>query len=88
MADNFFARAAELSARGEPFVTATVVRAERPTSAKPGDRAIVTAGGELHGALLPHHGEARHAFKAGIGRSHHHVDRVAHHVEGEGTETV
>ncbi|MFN8503087.1 XdhC family protein [Kouleothrix sp.] len=49
MADNFFARAAELSARGEPFVTATVVRAERPTSAKPGDRAIVTAGGELHG---------------------------------------
>ncbi len=51
MADNFFARAAELSARGEPFVTATVVRAERPTSAKPGDRAIVTAGGER----LPEH---------------------------------
>jgi xanthine dehydrogenase accessory factor len=47
--DQFFARAAELSARGEPFVTATVVRAERPTSAKPGDKAIVTADGGLHG---------------------------------------
>lgn len=49
MQDTFFARAAELGARGEPFVTATVVRAEKPTSAKPGDKAIVTADGALHG---------------------------------------
>jgi xanthine dehydrogenase accessory factor len=49
MSHEFFTRAAELSARGEPFVTATVVRAERPTSAKPGDKAIVTADGALHG---------------------------------------
>src|SRR6266511_2984650 len=48
MYDKFFARAAELTARGEPFVTATVVRAEKPTSAKPGDKAIVAEGG-LHG---------------------------------------
>jgi xanthine dehydrogenase accessory factor len=49
MSHEFFTRAAELSARGEPFVTATVVRAERPTSAKPGDKAIVTADGALTG---------------------------------------
>src|SRR5215212_10736123 len=44
----FFINANELIQRGEPFVTATVVRAEKPTSAKPGDKAIV-AGGALHG---------------------------------------
>ena len=33
--------AADLSARGEPFVIATVVRAVRPTSGKPGAKAIV-----------------------------------------------
>ena len=32
-----------------PFVLATVVRAERPTSAKPGDRAVVLADGTLTG---------------------------------------
>lgn len=46
---DFFGRAAELERRGEPFATATVVRIERPTSGKPGDRAIVTLDGELHG---------------------------------------
>ncbi len=45
----FFARAAELSARREPFATATIVRAERPTSAKSGAKAIVAADGTLHG---------------------------------------
>jgi xanthine dehydrogenase accessory factor len=42
-------RAAALSAAGTPFVWATVVRAYRPTSAKPGDSAIVLADGELSG---------------------------------------
>ena len=37
------ARAAALTAAGTPFVWATVVRAARPTSAKPGDSAIVNA---------------------------------------------
>jgi xanthine dehydrogenase accessory factor len=46
---DFFAVAAELERRGEPFATATVVRIERPTSGKPGDRAIVTLDGRLHG---------------------------------------
>ena len=46
---DFFAIAAALERRGEPFATATVVRIERPTSGKPGDRAIVTLDGELHG---------------------------------------
>jgi xanthine dehydrogenase accessory factor len=46
---DFFAKGQELRERGEPFATATVVRAEKPTSGKPGDKAIITAGGELWG---------------------------------------
>lgn len=46
---DFFARARELERRGRPFATATVVRVERPTSGRPGDKAIVTLEGELHG---------------------------------------
>ena len=45
----FFADAADLVTRREPFVTATIVRADRPTSAKPGAKAIVTSEGTLHG---------------------------------------
>jgi xanthine dehydrogenase accessory factor len=47
--DNYFALANRLQGEGRPFATASVVRAERPTSARPGDRAIVTADGVLHG---------------------------------------
>ena len=43
------ARAATLAAAGTPFVWATVVRAERPTSAKPGDSALVLADGQVDG---------------------------------------
>jgi xanthine dehydrogenase accessory factor len=43
------ARAAELTGVGTPFVWATVVRAARPTSAKPGDSAIVLGDGQLDG---------------------------------------
>jgi xanthine dehydrogenase accessory factor len=42
-------KAQELKAEGTAFVLATVVRAESPTSAKPGAKAIVTAQGELIG---------------------------------------
>jgi xanthine dehydrogenase accessory factor len=42
-------RAAELFAAGTPFVWATVVRARRPTSAKPGDSALVLADGQIDG---------------------------------------
>ena len=42
-------RAAELAERGEPFVTATVVRAQRPTSAKAGDSALVLPDGTIEG---------------------------------------
>lgn len=40
-----------LAARGEPFVFATVVRREAPTSAQLGDAAVITAGGAFHGWL-------------------------------------
>ena len=49
MSAAFFELAAELLARREPFATATVVRADRPTSAKPGAKAIITPDGKLTG---------------------------------------
>lgn len=47
--DGLEAEARELAARGEPFVRATVVRREPPVSANVGDRALVTADGEIRG---------------------------------------
>ena len=44
-----FAAAARLYRDGVPFVLATVVRAERPTSARPGAKAIVTGDGPFRG---------------------------------------
>ncbi len=49
MFDDFYSKVQELVQRGVPFVTAVVVRAEAPTSGKPGDKAIVTADGVMHG---------------------------------------
>jgi xanthine dehydrogenase accessory factor len=47
--EDYLEHAHRLRAAGHPFVIATVVRAERPTSAKPGATAIVTADGQLTG---------------------------------------
>jgi xanthine dehydrogenase accessory factor len=41
--------ALRLKKAGEPFVLATVIRAEKPTSAKPGAKALITGGGEWVG---------------------------------------
>ena len=49
MYDEFFSKAHQLLNEGIPFATAVVVRAERPTSGKPGDKAIITPGGVMHG---------------------------------------
>jgi xanthine dehydrogenase accessory factor len=46
---DLFVRAAQLKAAGTPFVLATVVRAVAPTSAHPGDKAILTRDGGVHG---------------------------------------
>ncbi|HEY2172436.1 MAG TPA: XdhC family protein [Mycobacteriales bacterium] len=43
------ARAEELHAARRPFVRAVVVRVERPTSAKPGDRALILPDGTIEG---------------------------------------
>ena len=42
-------RAEALAERGEPFATATVVRVQRPTSAKPGNTALVLSDGTIEG---------------------------------------
>jgi xanthine dehydrogenase accessory factor len=49
MSIDLLARAESLRTDRVPFVLATVVRAERPTSAHPGDRAIVLADGSIEG---------------------------------------
>ncbi|HUM68343.1 MAG TPA: XdhC family protein, partial [Chloroflexota bacterium] len=49
MYDDFFAKAHELVQAGVAFVTAVVVRSEKPTSGKPGDKAIITADGVMYG---------------------------------------
>jgi xanthine dehydrogenase accessory factor len=46
---DWLAEAAALHRQGEPFALATVVRCERPTSAKPGARALIRADGSVSG---------------------------------------
>jgi xanthine dehydrogenase accessory factor len=48
------ARINQLSATGIPFVQATVVRAQEPSSARPGDRAIILADGSIEGFVGGH----------------------------------
>jgi xanthine dehydrogenase accessory factor len=60
-------RAQELAERGEPFVTATVVRAQRPTSATAGDTALVHADGTVEGFVggeCAEHSVRAYALKA------------------------
>jgi xanthine dehydrogenase accessory factor len=47
--DSWYRTAKELEARGESYVLATVIRAVAPTSGKPGDKAVVTEEGVVHG---------------------------------------
>src|SRR5262245_29260891 len=47
--DDILLLAAELRRREEPFVLATVVRCEPPTSAKPGAKALIRSDGTLSG---------------------------------------
>jgi xanthine dehydrogenase accessory factor len=49
MFDRFLRKAAELLVKGEPFVTASVVRFQAPISGKPGDKAIIFADGKMWG---------------------------------------
>jgi xanthine dehydrogenase accessory factor len=46
---DFYDQVQALRNSGHPFVVATVVRAEKPTSAKPGAKAIITEGSTLTG---------------------------------------
>jgi xanthine dehydrogenase accessory factor len=49
VAEHWLAQASELARRREPFALATVVRCERPASAKPGAKALIRADGTLSG---------------------------------------
>jgi xanthine dehydrogenase accessory factor len=48
-ADTVFATAQRLQQAGTPYALVSVIRALAPTSARPGDKAIVTGDGQLHG---------------------------------------
>ena len=47
--NDWIAQAARLQAAQQAFALVTVLRAQAPTSAKPGDKALVTADGQIHG---------------------------------------
>ncbi len=49
MSYDFLKQAYELSSEGQPFAIAIVVRSERPTSARPGAKAVIKADGTLSG---------------------------------------
>jgi xanthine dehydrogenase accessory factor len=49
ISDKLSERAHELTERGEPFVTATVVRVQHPTSVEPGYTALVRGDGTIEG---------------------------------------
>lgn len=49
MFDDYFATAQALLDKGTPFATALIVHAEKPTSGKVGDKAIITTDGTVHG---------------------------------------
>jgi xanthine dehydrogenase accessory factor len=49
IAEDVFDLLKEYEAAGTPCVLATVVRCEAPTSAHPGDKAVITADGRLRG---------------------------------------
>jgi xanthine dehydrogenase accessory factor len=49
ISDELSKRAHELTERGEPFVMATVVRVQRPTSVEPGSAALIRADGTIEG---------------------------------------
>src|SRR5262245_3061609 len=49
MSTDILALAVELSSRGEAYALATVVRCERPTSAKPGAKALILQDGTVKG---------------------------------------
>ena len=49
MVEDVLALAVLLRGRGEPFAVATVVRCERPTSAKPGAKALIRGDGTITG---------------------------------------
>jgi xanthine dehydrogenase accessory factor len=49
MPEDLLTLAADLRRRGEPFALATVVRCERPTSAKPGAKALIRPDGRVVG---------------------------------------
>jgi len=60
MPEDLLTLAADLRRQGEPFALATVVRCERPTSAKPGAKALIRPDGSVAGWVGA---EQAHAIK-------------------------
>ena len=69
MTHRMAARVAELTSARVPFVHATVVRAQQPTSAHPGDDAVILGDGTIEGFVGGHcaAGSVRTAALAALG---------------------
>ena len=75
-------RAEELAAQGAAFVTATVVRAQRPTSAHAGDVALVTSDGNDRGLRRRHLRRAQRPAVRLDGDEVRRADPAAHPSDG------
>ena len=49
MRNSFISKALELNRSGSAYATAMIVRRKIPSSGKPGDKAIITEDGQIHG---------------------------------------
>lgn len=49
MLNEYLKKALQLNSGKEPYATATIVRRKIPSSGKPGDKAIITSDGKIHG---------------------------------------
>lgn len=49
MLDTFLGKAAILNREAKPYATAIIVRRKVPSSGEPGDKAIITPDGKIHG---------------------------------------
>lgn len=85
LAEEVLDRAAQLRQRGQRFVVATVVRVEPPTSARAGDKALITEDGKLWGWIGGSCSEAlvkREALIA-LGDGQPRLVKIAPHEGGE-----
>jgi len=86
--DTFLATAQALQQSGTPYALVSVIRAQAPASARPGDKAVVTADGQVHGWIGG--GCAQpvvvRAVRTALGDGHARLVRIAPVPESQGAD--